>query len=108
MQIKIISTPDGEAPLWVREQWIGVELSVVPGESYFQRGVVTEKQISKAIDGYRVKAVIAINILSHKSKDAAKWWIENYLSKYMLSSEQQPDMILDTFLVFEKEVCKIV
>jgi hypothetical protein len=34
--IRIIATPPGEAPLWVREKWIGLELPLVDGDSAAQ------------------------------------------------------------------------
>ena len=108
MNIKIVSVPDGEAPLEVREKWVGLELPVVPGESYAQQGVVSGKPVNPPMDGYLVKAVTAVAILAKSDRDAARWWETHFLPKYKMFEEQTPEMIANAFLVFEKEVCEIV
>jgi len=43
--IRIVSVPPGEAPLWVREKWVGLQLPLVPGKakpgSFRTSGVLT-------------------------------------------------------------------
>lgn len=34
--IRIIAIPPGEAPLWVREKWVGLELPLADGDSVVQ------------------------------------------------------------------------
>jgi hypothetical protein len=108
MEIEIVGIPDGEAPLEIREQWVGLVLPVTSGVCREPRGVVTGKVLDY-YDGYRVKDTVAIDILYNKSREAGQWWKDNYLSKYvLLPGHHYPPVIANTFLIFEKEVCQIV
>jgi len=90
--IHIISPPLGEAPLWVREAWIGLDLPVrgsVRSFAWRTSGVITgpKSLLGKIwagltgnfqrIEGYRVSARQAIDILDAKRPDAADWWRQN-------------------------------
>ena len=90
-KIKIIGIPPGEAPEWVRKEWVGLELPIdenVPpvGSSTIDQdgdlAVVVLKGVSSgktipAHPTYTVSTVEAINILRQKSPEAAKWWEDN-------------------------------
>ena len=86
--VRIIKAPIGEAPLWVREAWIGCELPLsdprkrtietvgvlsLPGSFFgwmaarWKRRIVTET-------GYLVDAALAVERLSSLRPDAADWW----------------------------------
>lgn len=78
--IRITKVPAGEAPLWVREAWVG---TVIPCDPYFGYGDNPEKGVLslKENDGVRRKlcsfAVLqedAIGILRDYSPRAAMWW----------------------------------
>jgi len=91
--IRIIACPPGEAPLAVREAWIGLELPlssnplVGPGRrSFFTGGVISgprgwwqtlvqlvRGQLARQ-SGYAVNALEAINTLATKNEAAAQWW----------------------------------
>lgn len=90
--IHIISPPMGEAPSWVREAWVGLELPVlgsVRSVAWPTHGVTTGPKSLMAkiaacftgnfqrIKGYRVRAQVAVDILAAKRPDAADWWREN-------------------------------
>src|SRR5258708_30648821 len=92
--IRIISTPKGEAPLNVREAWIGLELPLAPGNrgagGYYQtQGVLTgPKTFIGALihlvlgrysisQGYAVDGSVALEILSATQPEAAQWWREH-------------------------------
>ncbi|MEI8337934.1 MAG: hypothetical protein WCF92_02175 [bacterium] len=94
--IKIISTPPGQAPEWVREKWIGVEIPVPMQalEPGLQMGVKGGKPENSG--GYQVNTSEAIEALRKKSPEAAEWWEENV----PLAAIPQ--------LVFSKAVCELV
>ena len=91
--IRIEAVPPGEAPQWVREQWVGLALPLVGGQSS-PRSVLTSGVLSgpKSVwaslvamfsgrlvrrTGYLVESSAAVAILASKSPAAARWWREN-------------------------------
>jgi hypothetical protein len=91
MEVRIISTPPGEAPEDVRKAWVGLVLPLaVSGAQTRQTvGVLsrpktflglllalllgrTERQRGYVVDAYR-----AIEILAKSAPDAARWWRDN-------------------------------
>ena len=111
--VRIIAVPPGEAPLWVREKWVGVELPVARYSSactFYAYGVLSLPRTwvaqwwgivrgrAQRISGYAVESIRAVDILSASSPDAAAWWREN-----------TPHLIApDRYLVFHEEACRIV
>lgn len=91
--VRIIGVPEGPAPLWVREKWVGLDLPVSPPRvvkrrvwrdfktrglfTYFMAllGITSEKL--ETWDGYVVDVRQAVTILEAKHPDAAAWWREN-------------------------------
>jgi len=80
--IRIIAIPPGEAPSWVREKWVGLELPLADGDSVVQ--VFTSGVLSgpgnrflaiiwgllgrlKVQSGYPVYVKEALGILEHSS-----------------------------------------
>jgi hypothetical protein len=110
--IRIIATPPGQAPLWVREKWVGPELPLAPrlqrqvnvlssgvldGSPTFLgflgrlfRGHVS---VSK---GFAVEIGPAIAILEVKHPDAANWWKTN--TPHLIRNKRS--------LLFQKDVCE--
>lgn len=89
--IKIVARPEGEAPEWVRDAWIGVSLPLLFGTpGVFEGvGVITGPKTWLAtwwcrlrgrllkVDGYLVSAREAVDLLSFANPPAAQWWREN-------------------------------
>lgn len=90
MYIRITATPPGEAPLEVREQWVGLVLPVAAGYrgpgTFFTAGVLTGPRsilttfrdwilgrLGRSV-GYPVEAVAAVDILAKHHPTAADWW----------------------------------
>ena len=114
MQIRIIATPPGEAPLAIREAWIGMQLpladrdgrprthrtnGVLTGPKTFLSAVATLLlgRTNKTI-GFRVHAPAAIEALALKDPNAARWW-----------REHAPQFLKPNRLfVFHVEVCELV
>jgi len=95
-KIRITDIPPGQAPEWVREKWVGLELPIaenVPAKTS-QMGVSGGK--IENLGGYSIETEVAIEVLKKKSPEAAQWWEEN------ISASLLP------WLVFKKEVCKLV
>lgn len=91
--IRIVSIPPGQAPEWVRKEWIGVEIPLPEQKSGgIQVGVRGGKAENEG--GYQVDTSKAIEALKKKSPKAARWWEEN-VSLASISS-----------LVFSKDVCE--
>lgn len=114
--IRIIAAPPGEAPLWVRQQWVGLDLPVArySGQGGFQGrflglGVLSMPRSwlgqwlavirgrAELIAGYTVEALPAFGILGQKSPEAAAWWREN--TPHLIAPKR--------YLIFHEEVCRI-
>ena len=88
--LKITSVPRGEAPLWVREKWVGLALplgqrSTSPG-AHWGFGVLSgPRNLFSCLyalfrgkyeknSGYVVQASTAVELLTETSPEAADWW----------------------------------
>ncbi len=89
--IRITSIPPGEAPVTIREAWIGLELPLrydAP-RRYLGSGVLSGPRNKlqtlvhlltfklKIQTGFVVPSLAAIEILEKTQPDAARWWREN-------------------------------
>ena len=95
--IRIIATPPGQAPDWVRQEWVGLEIPLdeTPKLSgTIQMGVLGGP--AQHPGGFRVNTRVTLDLLQKKSPDAARWWRENI----------NPDFM--THLIFKREVCEEV
>jgi len=88
----IIATPPGQAPEWVRKEWVGLELPISELTNGFQAGVLGGKP--ENLGGFSVDGQVAIDLLNKKSPKAAEWWRTN--APHVLSAR----------LVFKQEVCR--
>lgn len=90
--IKIISTPPGEAPLHIREAWVGLVLPLaVPSvrSVWIVGGVLTGPKTlwrqrlhlflgrGRRHAGYVVNLAAAVTLLERANPSAAAWWREN-------------------------------
>jgi hypothetical protein len=91
--LRVTAVPEGEAPLSVREQWVGLRLPLHPRALRPRRvrtfGVVSGPRGALAqlvalclgrtasARGYVVEAAPAIDILRQQSPEAAAWWQAN-------------------------------
>lgn len=74
-RILIKSIPKGEAPDWVKEKWLGLEIPCLYYDPFCQNagGVISQKlERPEAI--YAVLQVQALDALLHVSPDAVEWW----------------------------------
>ena len=111
-RIRITSVPPGDAPLWVREKWVGVELTSALGSS---AGVFPSASVlapfsffaslwrlitgqSRKVNGYPVQVTAAIDALEKSSPEAAMWWREN--TPQILSPQR--------LFVFDANACELV
>jgi hypothetical protein len=110
--VRIIAAPPGEAPLWVRQKWVGLDLPVArysahhkfPGlgmlampRSWLVQWIAIARSRAELVAGYAVEAISAVGILSKKSPEAAVWWCEN--TPHLLAPRR--------YLIFHEEVCRI-
>ena len=93
LQLHITSVPAGEAPLWVREQWVGLTLPLAQHKAvplaFMTSGVLSGPRnfLSRLMalfagklerqSGFLVEARVAVAILALRSPEAAAWWQEN-------------------------------
>jgi hypothetical protein len=110
VQIRIISTPPGEAPESVRKAWFGLVLKVhgpiaieVPNIGVLSSQVAWKVlwamiRPENKIRGYQVDSVAAIGALRLHAPEAAAWWERH--TPYLLQPGQR--------LVFHEEVCEVV
>lgn len=112
VRIRITSVPPGDAPLWVREKWVGVEFATVLGSSpqvfrsasvlappsFFAslRRLITRE--SRKVNGYPVRITAAIDALDKSSPEAAMWWRQN--TPQLLSPHR--------LFVFDANACEVV
>jgi hypothetical protein len=110
-RIRIIAVPSGEAPLWVREQWVGLELPISGGpgpQTLTGYGVLSgppplsleqfeagRRGRLEVTTGYCVRTEAAIEALEAVSTEAAAWW---------KSTIERP--IAMPFLMFDKACCE--
>ncbi|MFA6594046.1 MAG: hypothetical protein WCT16_02190 [Candidatus Buchananbacteria bacterium] len=94
MKIRITATPPGQAPEWVRQAWIGLELPAagLSAATGHQVGVLGGQP--ENLGGYEVAGGKAIKLLKNKNPEAARWWEDNLPG------------IIHVRLVFKKEVCE--
>ena len=80
-RIRIIAVPPGEAPESVRRAWVGLALSLPPGETGLPRMLPAEGVLSGhaagSCLGFLVEGKEAITALSLHDSLAAAWWREN-------------------------------
>ena len=90
--MEIVATPAGEAPLWVREAWVGMTLPLAPGPNGSEYEVVGVLSMGRRpsllgrlllgparrrVKGYRVPSGEAVRLLAERHADAAAWWSHN-------------------------------
>jgi hypothetical protein len=114
MHVRILQTPPGEAPLDIREAWVGLVLPLRPGESG-QRQLMTQGVLTgprtftgwlfahvlgrfKKVDGFCVDAAGAIQVLAKHDTRAADWWQTHF------AAGVQPGRAL----IFHAEACQLV
>ena len=110
-KIRIVQPPAGEAPLWVREAWVGIDLPVVrwsPLRNYQGQCVLSGpktfwKQIwalvrgqTVPVRGYLVRTDRAVELLSASAPAAADWWRES------------APHLLRGILIFEEKACRLL
>ena len=91
--LRVTSVPPGEAPLWVRQHWVGLLLPLAQRSNsqstYLVFGVLSGprtllaclgailKREYKTHSGYAVDAARAVALLEEVSPYAAGWWRQN-------------------------------
>ena len=111
--VRIVAVPPGEAPFWVREKWVGLELPVAghsAGSKFLVFGVLSIPRSWLAqwfwilcgradqIGGYAIEAAPAVDVLALSSPEAAAWWRQNV-----------PHLIAPRrYLVFHEHVCQLI
>lgn len=97
-EIKIIQTPPGEAPEWIRSEWVGLVLPILrnmPPRTYV--GGVLDGEVRELEDYlYSIKTAVAIELLGAKSPEAKQWWMDNVNSD------------IKRILFFRKQDCEVV
>ena len=91
--VEICSVPSGEAPLWVRESWVGLRLPTVLQDGAVVHaktfgvlsgprgrlaewwGVIRGRSVGES--GFVVPVLQALELLAKSSPEAAMWWRQN-------------------------------
>ena len=111
-RIRIVAVPPGEAPQWVREKWVGVELplamrrahdfhtfGVLTGPRSFFAAVwrlLTGKSTRRR--GYAVDVAAAVDALARVHPDAAAWWRANAAHLFARKA----------YFTFQEQDCRVV
>jgi hypothetical protein len=109
-QIRIVAVPPGQAPLWVRESWVGLKLPVhrdLTARKRLTVGVLDRPSLISLLcnlirgraeftTGYAVEALRAVEILDDTNPDAAAWWRQN--TPHLL--------VRNRYFLFPTEVCE--
>jgi hypothetical protein len=84
--IRIVRAPIGEAPLWVREAWVGLTLPARSHGRWTGFGVLTGPRSclgqlwsrlrgrGQRVEGFSVDAWEAVERLAARNPEAAAWW----------------------------------
>ncbi len=73
-RIRITAVPDGDAPLKIKEQWIGVDMRCLwYRQSSFGKHVVSKKPAQTG-PVYVVLQKDALDALTQVAPEATKWW----------------------------------
>lgn len=113
-RVRIFAVPPGEAPDWVREKWVGLELPLAQSLPTSQRlctaGVLSGPRSGIAAHlayvcggyqrrrGFRVNVLEALTALEEVSPEAANWWRVN--TPHLIRRSQ--------VFVFHDEVCTVI
>lgn len=84
--IKVIKTPEGEAPEWVRRAWVGLELPYIEKKdgNLDEVGILSRKAGVGKRDTFLVsedKAIFILEQSGQRGKKAAEWWKEKGFSR---------------------------
>ena len=96
--VRIVATPGGEAPLNIREAWVGLTLPLAyPNPHTVETTGALSLTRQPPRVGYLVEGRQALNILAGKAPQAARWWLE------------QASHVVEAgyCLVFSAEVCEV-
>lgn len=73
--LRIIKTPEGEAPLHIRQAWVGIEIRAC---DFIARCCGTHGVLSGDVvpprNSYLVSQAVAIDVLAARNPSAADWW----------------------------------
>jgi hypothetical protein len=79
--IKIRYVPNGEAPIWVREAWVGLLLPINQ-EALDEQDEIHLVEIFSGSENiaphYLVDSVVAVNLLRQQNQIAAEWWFKYF------------------------------
>jgi len=77
-RVFVARVPEGEAPLTIREAWVGLTLPCLPIIGYSSdtrdRGVLTNQELPRNRYCASVPQEEALKILETHRPDAAQWW----------------------------------
>ena len=111
--VRIVGVPSGDAPIWVRQAWVGLVLPtrLEDVHTFEVKGVLSTSIRSRVerwvrwamgrnqhIVGYVVDGAKAIEVLSEHAPEAARWWRENAPRSVMQ----------DATLIFDEDACEPV
>ena len=112
-KIRIVAVPPGEAPFWVRQEWVGLELPLTryvrpqralifgvtsgPSTRLGQIWNIVMGRAGRAV-GFAVDGARAVEILEARNPDAARWWREH--APHCVAPER--------YLLFHEHVCEAV
>lgn len=101
-KISIIGVPPGEAPLEIREQWVGLILPLAGGMPWAWEvqtaGVLTGTADEEETIGYAVDTHEAMVVLAERSQEAVDWWRSN--TPHLFEEGQA--------LIFDQAVCQLL
>lgn len=84
-RIRIVRMPDGEAPAWIRDAWVGLILPCSPYMGYpddgMSHGVLTGERNEANLSGFNVPQGQAIDLLELQRPTAAAWWRDHGFPK---------------------------
>jgi hypothetical protein len=93
-KIKIIATPPGFAPEFIREQWVGIEIPLPTNEQIAENPPSELRTGNENEGGYLVLCSDAIAALKESEKyDAHDFWTTKGLGRYLL---------------FKRDVCELI
>jgi hypothetical protein len=95
MRIRIIKVPDGPAPGWVRENWVGITLTAIPMPKEGIECDFISEELLPSRGGYVVEKNPAFEALARKSIPAAEWFNKHFpsYSNYLCFEPDEAEVV---------------
>ena len=102
--IRIVKIPEGDAPLEIREAWVGLELPCLTkhDESKEVKNIISQEIRQPRPNCWYVPQDMALEILEEAAPEAAQWWLEHdypHPDRFFTFGEDEAELVDGVILV---------